>query len=138
MALTSSGSSITDSCAQRTIVSEINCCNVPVEAERGRERGDFETFEEFVIFMLEDFTRELGDPDVFGLQETWSRRDISTGCPLAYRDSVFPSTKLKGVNPGQGLRYKPDLVHSIWLKDIFMSASESPYYNENRFCIPED
>ncbi len=44
-----------------------------------------------------DFIRELGDADVIVLQETWSRGDSSTGCPINYREIVFPSTKLEGV-----------------------------------------
>ena len=93
---------------------------------------------------------------------------MPTGCPLGYRDIVFPSTKLKGVTQGRDsggmlIWYKANLVHSIqlikigkfsiWIKikrevfvtdkDIFMCAayippSESPYYNENSFSILED
>lgn len=39
MARTSSGSSITDSWAQRTIVSEISCCNVPSDTHTQMEVG---------------------------------------------------------------------------------------------------
>ncbi|XP_037603419.1 uncharacterized protein LOC119475038 isoform X2 [Sebastes umbrosus] len=115
-----------------------------------------------------DFTKELEDADVFVLQETWSRGDTSTGCPVGYVEIVFPSTKLKGVTQGRDsggmlIWYKANLLHSIelikkgefsiWLKikrdviatdkDIFMCAayiptSESPYYNENCFSILED
>lgn len=95
-----------------------------------------------------DFTKELGDADVFVLQEFWSRGDTSTGCPIDYIEIVFPSTKLKGVTQGRDsggmlIWYKANLVHSIelikkgefsiWLKikrevvatdkDIFMCAA---------------
>ena len=107
-----------------------------------------------------DFTKELGDADVIVLQETWSRGDISTGCPLGYREIVFPSTKLKGVTQGRDsggmlIWFKEKLVHSIelikkgefsiWLKikrevvamdkDIFMYSIQHIYPHQNHLII---
>lgn len=115
-----------------------------------------------------DFIRELKDSDIIILQETWNRGDMPTGCPLGYREVIFPSTKLKSVNQGRDsggmlIWYKTNLTHSIELikkgdfsiwfkikkevvstgKDLFMCTayippSESPYYNQNTFSILED
>ena len=93
---------------------------------------------------------------------------MPTGCPLGYREVVFPSTKLKNVSQGRDsggmlIWYKANLTHSIELikkgnfsiwfkikkeavstdKDLFLCTayippSESPYYNENTFTILED
>ena len=105
---------------------------------------------------------------IFFLQETWNRVDMPTGCPLEYREIIFPSTKLKSLSQGRDsggllIWYKMNLTHSIelikkgdfsiWIKikkevvsterDIFMCTayippSESPYYNENSFSVLED
>jgi len=45
------------------------------------------------------------DSDIIILQETWNVRDLSTGCPIGFREIVLPSTKLKGVT--QGRDYHP-------------------------------
>lgn len=115
-----------------------------------------------------DFIRELENADVFILQETWCRGDVSTGCPSGYIEIMSPSTKLKGVTQGRDsggmlIWYKANLVQyielikkgefSIWLKikkdlittdkDVFLCAayippSQSPYFNEDSFSILED
>ena len=40
-----------------------------------------------------DFLKVIDDIDIVVLQETWSRGDVSTGCPLGYREIILPSTK---------------------------------------------
>ena len=115
-----------------------------------------------------DFIRELENADVFILQETWCRGDVSTGCPSGYIEIMSPSTKLKGVTQGRDsggmlIWYKANLVQYIKLikkrefsilikikkdlittdKDVFLCAayippSQSPYFNEHSFSILED
>ena len=65
-----------------------------------------------------DFLKEIDD--VVVLQETWCRGDVSTGCPLGYREIIIPSTKLKGIRQGKDsvgmlIWYKSELTHSIKL-----------------------
>ena len=114
-----------------------------------------------------DFLKEIDDVDIVVLQETWCRGDVSTGCPLGYREIIMPSPKLKGIRQGRDsggmlLWYLSELIHSIeliktgeffiWLKinketiltdkNVFLCAtcippSESPYFNEESFSILE-
>ncbi len=67
-----------------------------------------------------DFNRQLEKSDIIVLQETWSRGDMPTGCPLGYREVIFPSTKLKSVSQGRDsggmlIWYKTNLTQSIEL-----------------------
>ena len=56
---------------------------------------------------------------------------MSTGCPLGYREIIFPSTKLKSVIQGRDsggmlIWYKTNLTHSIELlkKGVFQFGSK--------------
>ena len=64
-----------------------------------------------------DFLKEIDDVDIVVLQETWCRGDVSTGCPLGYREIIIPCTKLKGIKQGRDSRgmliwYKSELITS--------------------------
>lgn len=115
-----------------------------------------------------DFKKEIMDSDIIILQETWNVRDLSTGCPIGFREIVLPSTKLKGVTQGREsggmlIWYRAHLITSItdiqigknniWLKiqkdivstdrHIFLCATyipptESPYYSEETFSILQE
>ncbi len=110
-----------------------------------------------------DFKREIQNSDIIILQETWNVRDLSTGCPIGFREIILPSTKLRGVTQGRDsggmlIWYRTELIDSIkskkigksyiWLKiqkDIvstdrhillcatYLPPAESPYYNEETF-----
>ncbi len=115
-----------------------------------------------------DFKREIQNSDIIILQETWNVRDLSTGCPIGFREIILPSTKTERGDTGQRLRGNADMVQNrthrlnqiyknrksyIWLKiqkdivstdrHIFLCATylppaESPYYNEETFSILQD
>lgn len=115
-----------------------------------------------------DFKREIQNSDIIILQETWNVRDLSTGCPIGFREIILPSTKLRGVTQGRDsggmlIWYRTELMDSIksikigksyiWLKiqkdivstdrHIFLCATylppaESPYYNEETFSVLQD
>ncbi len=115
-----------------------------------------------------DFKKEILNSDIIILQETWNVRDLSTGCPIGFREIILPSTKLRGVTKGRDsggmlIWYRTELIDSIktiqigesyiWLKikkdivstnrHIFLCATylppaESPYYNKDIFSILQD
>lgn len=115
-----------------------------------------------------DFKKEIENSDIVILQETWNVRDLSTGCPIGFREIVLPSTKLRGVTQGREsggmlIWYRAHLIDSItaiqigkfniWLKiqkdivsterpiflcAIYLPPAESPYYSEETFSILQD
>lgn len=115
-----------------------------------------------------DFIRELKDSDIIVLQETWCREDVSTGRPQKYNEIIIPSTKNPTITQGRDsggmiIWYKSELIHSleiikkaesyIWLKinkkmlcveqhvymcEVYIPPSESPYYNPDVFSILEE
>ncbi len=65
-----------------------------------------------------DFKREIQNSDIIILQETWNVRDLSTGCPIGFREIILPSTKLRGVTQGRDsggmlIWYRTELIDSI-------------------------
>ncbi len=115
-----------------------------------------------------DFKREIQNSDIIILQETWNVRDLSTGCPIGFREIILPSPNWEGwhraeTRGGMLIWYRTELIDSIksikigksyiWLKiqkdivstdhHIFLCATylppaESPYYNEETFSILQD